>query len=168
MGINAPPTQEFVMAFPPAPQPYAGPERRAHPRIPAAAVPYLTAMVAGGPPVQLLDLSKRGVQIETSVHMPPGATVCIRFVSADASVTLTGAVVRCTSAVLETAGKVTYHTGLAFTDELTLCAEELDAASGVGAEPISHITDDPSDDYTMIVMDGRTAAGPRHRTPTAC
>jgi hypothetical protein len=77
-------------------------------------------------------------------------------------------VVRCTSAVLETAGKVTYHTGLAFTDELTLCAEELDAAARVGAEPISHITDDPADDYTMIVMDGRTVAGPRHRTPTAC
>ncbi|BCS31333.1 hypothetical protein TBR22_A05330 [Luteitalea sp. TBR-22] len=151
------------MATPPVPQPYSGPERRAHPRIPAAAVPHLTAMVAGGAPVRLLDLSKRGVQIETSVHMRPGATVRIRFVSGDSATTLTGAVVRCTSAVIEEAGEVTYHTGLAFTDEISLGAEEIGAATHAAADPPPH-ADDPADDYTMIVMDGRTAEGPRHRT----
>ena len=155
------------MATPPVPPPYRGPERRAHPRIPAAAVPFLTATVAGGPAVRLVNLSKRGVQIETSQHMRPGETVCIRFVSGEAAMTLTGAVVRCTSAVIGEAGEVTYHTGLAFTDEISLCADELGAAARAWAPPSPPAADDPADDYTMIVMDGRTADGPRHRTLAA-
>jgi hypothetical protein len=137
-----------------------------HPRLPAAAVPHLRAVVAGGASVRLLDLSKRGVQIETTLQMHPGATVSIRFVSGDSSVALTGAVVRCTAAVLESEGTVTYHTALAFMDELTLCAEELDAAAHASDEAAAQPLDGPADDYTLIVMDGRTGAdGPRHRTP---
>lgn len=156
------------MALPPAPQPYTGRERRAHPRIPAAAVPHLKAMVAGGPPVRLLDLSKRGVQLETSLHMLPGSTVSIRFVSGDDSMTLAGAVVRCASAVIDAAGQVTYHIGLAFMEPLTLCADDIDAAARAAATAMPHATDDPADDYTMIVMDGRMPAGPRHGTPAGC
>ena len=139
--------------------PYDGPERRAFPRIPASSVPYLTARVAGGPSVRLLDLSKRGVHVESTLNMRPGSTVVIRFLTGDASVTLTGAVVRSTVAVLEASGEVTFHTALAFTDELTLCGEELDAAAN--AAQASHPPSTPAagtDDYTMIVMDGRTGA----------
>ena len=156
------------MALPTPPPPYSGPERRAHPRIPAASVPHLQATVAGGPPVKLLDLSKRGVQLETTLHMRPGATVAIRFVSGDAGMTLVGAVVRCTSAVIEEGGDVTYHTGLAFTDELTLCSDELDAAARAAGDDAPHATDEQADDYTMIVLDGRAPEGPRQRTPSEC
>ena len=140
---------------------YHGPERRAHPRIPASAVPYLTARVAGGPIVRLIDLSKRGVQVETTLMMRPGSTVAIRFVSGDASATLTGAVVRSTVAVLPHRGEVTYHSALAFNDELTLCGEELDAAAAISRPEASQARDQADDDYTMIVMDGRLgASGP--------
>jgi hypothetical protein len=139
----------------PPPSAYQGPERRAHPRIPASAVPYLTACVAGGPPVRLIDLSKRGVQVETTLLMKPGSTVAIRFVSGESAATLTGAVVRSTVAVLPHKGEVTYHSALAFNDELTLCGEELDAvADNPGPEP-SPAHEQADDDYTMIVMDGR-------------
>jgi len=139
----------------PPPPAYNGPERRAHPRIPASAVPYLTASVAGGPAVRLLDLSKRGVHIETTLMMRPGSTVAVRFVSGDATLTLTGAVVRSTVAVLPHRGEVTYHSALAFTDELTLCGEELGAAATIPEPEASPAEDHADDDYTMIVMDGR-------------
>ena len=137
--------------------PYHGPERRRAPRIPAAAVPYLTAHLAGGPPVRLVDLAKRGVQIETTVPFEPGRTVSIRFVTGDASMTMTGAVVRSTVEVRERNGRVTYHTALAFTDELTLCGDELAAAEAAvpSAPPVPPV-ERAGDDYTMIVMDGRT------------
>lgn len=134
-----------------------GSDRRASPRIPAAAVPYLIARVEGGPPVRLIDLSKRGVQVETPLKMPPGSTVTIRFVSGHTTVTLNGAVVRSTVSVVETGGAVTYHTALAFTDELTMCGEELEAAFDAdrmawSRDPVA----DTSANYTMIVLDGRT------------
>jgi hypothetical protein len=155
---------------PPSPTTYAGPERRAHPRIPAAAVPHLTARVAGGPPARLIDLSKRGVQIETTMYMCPGSTIAMRFVSGDASVTLTGAVVRSTVAVLESQGEVTYHSALAFTDELTLCGEDLEAAARTPAAPARAARSGQafSGDYTMIVMDGRTSTHERAEATPAC
>lgn len=146
-----------------SPRSHDGPERRAYPRIPASAVPYLTARVGGGPPVRLIDLSKRGVQIETTMHMRAGSTVTIRFVSGERSVVLTGAVVRSTVAVLESAGGVTYHTALAFTEELTLCDEEFEAARGLPAPGFT--PDERADDYTMIVMDGRTSTAHRAGAP---
>jgi hypothetical protein len=148
---------------------YAGPNRRTSPRIPAAAVPYLTARVAGGPSVQLMNLSKRGVELATSMYLRPGCTVAVRFLSGDATATLTGAVVRSTVRVLESGSGVTYHTALAFTDELTLCGEEFEAAAAAaGKGDSSTLAYEVTDDYTMIVMDGRTGT-PRHaEAPAAC
>lgn len=152
-----------------APQAYDGPERRACPRIPASAVPYLTARVAGGPGVRLIDLSKRGVRIETTVMMRPGSTVAVRFLSGDVSLTLTGAVVRSTVAVLPRRGEVTYHSALAFTDELTLCDEEFLAAADASPAPAgAPVLGGSADDYTMIVMDGRTATHSHAEGPPAC
>jgi PilZ domain len=152
----------------PSPSTYVGPERRAHPRIPAAAVPHLTARVAGGPPARLIDLSKRGVQIETTMYMCPGSTVAMRFLSGDASVTLTGAVVRSTVALLESRGEVTYHSALAFTDELILGGEDLEAAAAAALAPPAHTGQADSGDYTMIVMDGRMGTHDRAEATPAC
>jgi len=152
----------------PSPSTYVGPERRAHPRIPAAAVPHLTARVAGGPPARLIDLSKRGVQIETTMYMCPGSTVAIRFLSGDASVTLTGAVVRSTVALLESRGEVTYHSALAFTDELILGGEDLEAAAAAALAAPARTGQAVSGDYTMIVMDGRMGTHDRAEATPAC
>ncbi len=153
----------------PSPVTYDGPERRAHPRIPAAAVPHLRASVAGGPPVRLIDLSKRGVLIETTLRLRPGGTVTVRFLSGDASVTLTGGVVRSTVAMFESRGEVTYHSALAFTEELTLCDDEFGVAEQeLGAsEPEWPAAQASSNDYTMIVMDGRTGTHDRTEPPAA-
>ncbi len=135
---------------------YDGHDRRAHPRIPARSVPYLTARIAGGPAVHLIDLSKHGVQIETTLHMRPGSTVALRFLSGDRSVTLTGAVVRSTELVRPHRGDVKYHSALSFTDELSLCDEAIEATASTreSLRAVAHQAS-PSDLFTMILMDGR-------------
>jgi hypothetical protein len=148
-------TKDTGMKSPIWPAPDGREERRAHPRIPAAAVPYLQARVAGGPQVRLLDLSKRGVHLETTMHMRPGRTVIIRFLSGDAAMAMTSAVVRSSVAVLEATGEVTYHTALAFTDELTLCSAEFDEAATGDTTFLRPPAPPTEEAYMMIVMDGR-------------
>ncbi len=70
--------------------------RRKHRRVPASLLPSLTARLSGGAAVKLLDVSRRGVTPQTALHRRPGQTVAIRFVAADATVTLSAAVVRAT------------------------------------------------------------------------
>ena len=70
------------------------------------ALPHVTARVIGGPQVRLIDVSRRGAQVETTLPMRPGRSVTIRFVAADATLTLTGAVVRSSVAVLSAGSRM--------------------------------------------------------------
>lgn len=129
--------------------------RRRHRRIPASLLPSLTARLSGGAPVKLLDVSRRGVRLETSLHMRPGQTVCIRFVAADATVTLTAAVVRATVAHVDADG-VRYETALSLAGDLLLSEQMHDAAMQVPEHDDRGDADDASDlgpvvDYTVIV-----------------
>ena len=137
----------------------ARPDRRAHPRLPAAAVPYLQARLAGGAPVTLFDLSKRGVRIGTKTQLLPGRTVVIRFLSGEAVTTMTSAAVRSSVAAVESSGEVTYHVALAFTDELTLCAELDEVAAAVDSTMYpDRVPIAAPEDYTLLVLDGRPGA----------
>jgi hypothetical protein len=133
--------------------------RRQHRRVPASMLPALTARLSGGASVKLLDVSRRGVRLETPLHMRPGQTVCIRFVAADATVTLSAAVVRATVAHIESDG-IRYETALSLAGDLVLCDQLHDAAM---LEPETEASDpsatspstgaglDPVVDYTVIV-----------------
>lgn len=99
-----------------------GRERRRFVRIAADAMPHVTARVVGGPQVRLIDVSRRGAQVETTLPLKPGRAVTIRFVAADATLTLTGAVVRSSVAVLAEEG-VKYHTALSFAEDVVICPE---------------------------------------------
>ncbi|BCS31337.1 hypothetical protein TBR22_A05370 [Luteitalea sp. TBR-22] len=132
------------------------PNRRHHRRLPAHLLPSLTARLSGGSAVRLLDVSRRGVRLETSMHMRPGQTVCIRFVAADATVTLSAAVVRASVAHLQADG-VRYETALSLAGDLLLCDQLHDAAhqpADAGVEA-STATDDALAavvDYTVVVQ----------------
>jgi hypothetical protein len=110
-----------------------GHERRRHARIPAEALPHLTARVVGGPMVRLLDVSRRGARVETDLPLRPGRAVTIRFVAIDSTLTLTGAVVRSSVAVLAEDG-VKYHTALSFAEDVHLCPETPPAPAGAGVD----------------------------------
>ncbi len=99
-----------------------GRNRRLFARVPAGVVPQLTARVVGGPQVRLIDISQRGALVETTLHLRPGRPVSIRFVAADTTFTLTGAVVRSSVAVLDDQG-VKYHTALSFKKDVQFCPD---------------------------------------------
>lgn len=101
--------------------------RRQHRRVPASLLPSLTARLSGGSHVKLLDVSRRGVRIQTTMHMRPGQTVAIRFVAADATVTLSAAVVRATVAHVDADG-LRYETALSLAGDLLLC-EQLETSA---------------------------------------
>lgn len=133
--------------------------RREHRRVPASLLPSLTARLSGGSDVKLLDVSRRGVRLQTSMHMRPGQTVAIRFVAADATVTLSAAVVRATVAHVEADG-LRYETALSLAGDLLLC-EHLESAAMEMAEslpPADAAVSEPGHgdlgqvvDFTMIV-----------------
>ena len=122
--------------------------RRQHRRVPASALPSLTARISGGAPVKLLDVSRRGVRLETSLHMRPGQTVCIRFV-------------RATVAHVESDG-IRYETALSLAGDLLLCDQLRDAAlqepePPVATAPAPVAALSPVVDYTVIVRDNADA-----------
>ncbi|MCC6162856.1 MAG: PilZ domain-containing protein [Acidobacteria bacterium] len=134
--------------------------RRQHPRVPANLLPTLTARLSGGASVRLLDVSRRGVRLETPLHMRPGQTVAIRFVAADATVTLSAAVVRATVARVDAEG-IKYETALSLAGDLVLCdqlteaamqeAEPAEAPAGAGTAAPPPASLAPVVDYTVIV-----------------
>ncbi len=130
-----------------------GHNRRQHPRVPATLMPSLSARLSGGASVRLLDVSRRGVRLETTSHMRPGQTVCIRFVAADATVTLSAAVVRATVAHLDADG-VRYETALSLAGDLLLC-DQLHEAAMQAPDAVSGDSPGPAlesvVDYTVIV-----------------
>ena len=123
-----------------------GHERRRHARIPAESLPHLTARVVGGPIVRLIDVSRRGARVETELPLRPGRAVTIRFVAIDSTLTLTGAVVRSSVAVLAEDG-VKYHTALSFAEDVHLGPDTPPASAGVDlAARSSSTTSSPSAD----------------------
>lgn len=86
-------------------------DRRRHPRVAADALTFLSAQLSGGAAVTLVDVSHRGVRLETSRHMRPGQTVCVRFALGDEVVAVHASVLRATITHLE-AEAVRYETAL--------------------------------------------------------
>ena len=134
--------------------------RRQYPRVPANLLPSLSARLSGGATVRLLDVSRRGVRLETPLHMRPGQTVAIRFVAADATVTLSAAVVRATVAHVDADG-IKYETALSLAGDLVLCDQLTEAAmkEAEPAEPSADGTTPPPTtslapvvDYTVVVQ----------------
>ena len=114
-------------------------DRRKHPRVPAHTLAFLSAHLSGGAAVTLLDVSHRGVRLETTRHMRPGQTVSIRFAIDDTTVSVNAAVIRAAVTRLG-AETVQYETALALTDDCeqlqVALVERRDAARVDCAEPI--------------------------------
>lgn len=131
-----------------APSPDASEERRRSVRLPASAVPYLAARLVGGPDVRLINISRRGVLVETTTRLLPGSPVGIKFVAADATLILRGCVVRSSVAVLN-GSALRYHTAVSFSEDIGLCDASLwgPAAAVSSASPSSP---EPSVDPTVL------------------
>lgn len=113
-----------------------GAERRTSPRVPASAVPHLKARLLAGPDVRLVDLSRRGVLLETQTRLLPGSPVRLKFVADDATLVLKGAVVRSSVCTFGEQGLI-YRTAVAFDEDIAICDESLwtSPPAGASAEP---------------------------------
>jgi hypothetical protein len=104
--------------------PSTGAERRRSPRRPAALVPNLKARLLAGPDVRLVDVSRRGVLLETDTRLMPGSPIRVKFVADDSNLVMKGCVVRSSVAVVSGTGLV-YRTAISFDEDISICDESL-------------------------------------------
>lgn len=113
-------------------------ERRESERVPASELPHLTARLEGGREVRLVDLSRRGVQFETSVRLRPGTDAALRFVVNGQHFTVTGRVVRSLVSALD-GSQLVYRTALSFPEDIAFYGRSApcgDASLQVEAGPL--------------------------------
>jgi hypothetical protein len=131
---------EIRDGFPSGSSPSVSSDRREASRHDATRKPArMVARIIGGSEVRLLDISRRGVLLETQTRLQFGAKATIRFTTSDAAVSVRAQVVR--SRVASLGESLVYHTALKFDEELHLAdvmAHQQPAAAA--ARPI-----DPSD-----------------------
>ena len=101
-------------------------ERRNWPRIPADALPNVSAKLATGPDIRLVDLSRGGARFECEKRLLPGAKVALRLVTPDGTLVVRGRVVRSRIVRLERGG-LGYDAAIAFNETLSQMLEEPNA-----------------------------------------
>ncbi len=104
-------------------------ERRTETRHDARKLGTVTARLIGGSEVRLVNFSNRGVLVESDSRLLIGARASVRITTSDASVVVTGRVVRSRVKGLVN-GVLVYDAGLNLDSELSLAtAEMLEAAA---------------------------------------
>jgi hypothetical protein len=118
--------------------------RRVFRRLPASALPALSARLGGGvgTEVRLIDLSRGGARFESETRLLPGSTVAIRLVTPDSTIVMVGRVVRSRVARLE-------HGGLGY-----------DAAISF-EKPLKDLIDEPGDSLAPPVVVQPTSSAQR-------
>ena len=119
----------------------------------------MVARVVGASEVRLLDISRRGVLLETQTRLRFGAKATIYFTTCDAAVSVRAQVVR--SRVVGLGESIVYHTALTFDEELhladVLAHQQPAAAAPEPAEPtdsIDEIDHPASNTDSSIARDG--------------
>ena len=103
-------------------------ERRNWPRIPAEALTNVSAKLATGPDIRLVDLSRGGARFECEKRLLPGAKVALRLVTPDGTLVVRGRVVRSRIVRLERGG-LGYDAAIAFNETLSQMLEEPNAGA---------------------------------------
>lgn len=88
-------------------------ERRGEPRLAAALLQMPQATLRPGCPVDVIDLSSQGIQVESVRPLRPDSLVLARVVVGEQAVTIRAVVLRCAVWAVESEA-VTYRAGLRF------------------------------------------------------
>jgi PilZ domain len=98
-------------------------ERRGEPRLPAAALQIDRATLRPGCPVDLVDLSANGAQVQSARPLRPGSRIHVRLSSRNRTLAVAALVVRCSVWTLD-AEAITYRGALRFEEECRSFWEE--------------------------------------------
>jgi hypothetical protein len=116
----------------------------------------MVARVVGASEVRLLDISRRGVLLETQTRLQFRAKATIHFTTCDASISVRAQVVR--SLVASVDAFVVYHTALTFDEELrladALAHQQSAAATAAPIDPLDPV--DPVDLTDLTELTGLT------------
>jgi hypothetical protein len=88
-------------------------DRRGEPRLPAEVLRMPQATLRPGCPVDVIDLSPQGIQVQSQRPLRPDSRVLARVVVGDQTVTIPAVVLRCSVWAVESEA-VTYRAGLRF------------------------------------------------------
>jgi PilZ domain-containing protein len=94
-------------------------ERRSERRLARERLSLSQVTLRPGCPVDVLDLSPQGVQVESVRPLRPGSRVLVRLAAGDQIVTVAAVVLRCSVSSVHPDDGLTYRGGLRF-DELCL------------------------------------------------
>jgi hypothetical protein len=106
-------------------------DRRGEPRFPAEGLRMPQATLRPGCPVDVVDLSAQGIQVQSLRPLRPDARVLARVVVGDRTVTIPAVVLRCSVWAIDPEA-VTYRAGLRFEELCLPIWEEL----ARGARPL--------------------------------
>jgi hypothetical protein len=102
-------------------------DRRQWPRVPAAALKTVSALLASGSNIRLIDLSRGGALFECGSRLLPGSTVALRLVTPDGTFVVRGRIVRSRIVRLGTGG-LGYQAAIAFNETLKELVGEAEQA----------------------------------------
>jgi hypothetical protein len=114
-------------------------ERRTEIRHDAAKLGPVTARLIGGSEVRLVNFSNRGILVESDARLLVGARASVRITTSDASVVVTGRVVRSRVKGLVN-GVLVYDAGLNLDCELSLASAEMLEAAAPASAPAAATT----------------------------
>jgi PilZ domain len=89
--------------------------KRQHPRVPAEALPDLTAQLGTDSDVRLIDVSRGGALFECQTRLLPGSPVAMRLVTHQGAHVVRGRVLRSRMVRLEN-GRLGYEAAVAFSE----------------------------------------------------
>jgi hypothetical protein len=134
-------------------------DRRTETRHDARRLGSVTARLIGGAEVRLVNFSNRGILVESDSRLQIGARASVRITTSDASVVVTGRVVRSRVKGLVN-GVLLYDAGLNLDTELSLAsAEMLQAASAEATAAAAAESSASASLETWDDADGETNAG---------
>jgi hypothetical protein len=99
-------------------------ERRSEPRLPAARLRIDQATLRPGCPVDVVDLSATGAQVQGSRPLRPGSRVHVRLAAKTRTLAVAAHVVRCVVWSLHPEDGVTYRAALRFEEHCRAFWEE--------------------------------------------
>ena len=99
-------------------------ERRAEARVPREVLTRPQATLRPGCPVDVIDVSPQGIQVQSTRPLRPGSRVLVRLVVADRTTTVPAVVLRCTVWTIDPEEGLTYRGGLRFEEVCPAVWEE--------------------------------------------